>query len=453
MKIIEQKVIRFISENELIVPGDRLLIALSGGPDSVFLFHFIKKFEKKYKISFGAVHINHLLRGKDSDTDENFCKKLCKEFEVEFHLKKKDVKSYAKKNKLSLEVAARKVRYEFFKKVSDKYNFTKILTAHNADDNAETVLLNLIKGAGLNGIAGIPVKRDNIIRPILCLSKKEISDYLDSNKLNYRIDKSNLSEDFERNFLRNSVIPLITKRLNRSFAKSVLTTSINFQSLVSDIKSIGIKYKQAIKVEEGKVVSLNLNELKTDSAFLRYILKETIDNCFNINSESSDVKKLFALFAKQTGKSEELSFKLLAKKERNQIIISKDVIADKFEKIDIQIGDEVKLHNQKLSINYVDKNNLKFNTSKNIEYISGDNIRNNFTVRNWKDGDRFFPIGMKGSKKISDYLSELKINSFLKKDQLVLENSGNIVWVIGKRIDDRFKVKSNTKKVLKLCLS
>lgn len=453
MKIIEQKVIRFISENELIIPGDRLLIALSGGPDSVFLFHFIKKYQKKYKISFGAVHVNHLLRGKDSDADENFCKKLCKEFEVEFHLKKKDVNSYAKKNKLSLEVAARKIRYDFFSKVAVKFNYNKILTAHNADDNSETVLLNLIKGAGLNGIAGIPVKRDNIIRPILCLSKKEISDYLESNKLNYRIDKSNLTEDFERNFLRKSVIPLITKRLNRSFAKSVLTTSINLQTLVSDINSIGIKFKHAIKVKKGKVVSLNLDELKTDTAFLKYILKETIDNCFNIKSESSDVKKIFALFAKQSGKSEELGFKLIGKKERNKIIISKEVDTVKSGKIDLQIGDEVKLRDQKLSINYTDASNLKFNSSKNIEYISGDNIGNNFTVRNWKNGDRFFPIGMKGSKKISDYLNELKINSFLKKDQLILENNGKIVWVIGKRIDDRFKVKSNTKKVLKLCLS
>ena len=159
MKATEQKVLRFIKENELLSSGEKILIALSGGPDSVFLLHFLNKFKKKFKIELGAAHINHRLRGKDSERDELFCKVICAELSIPFYLLRKDIKSYSKKNKFSLEVAGRKIRYEFFKKISKANKYNKIATAHNADDNAETVLLNLIKGTGIKGIAGIPVRR------------------------------------------------------------------------------------------------------------------------------------------------------------------------------------------------------------------------------------------------------------------------------------------------------
>ena len=174
MKDIEQKVIRFIKENEILFSGEKILVALSGGPDSVFLLHFLNKYRKKFKIEIAAAHINHLLRGKDSERDELFCKAICEELSISFYCVRKNIKSYSKKNKISLETAGRKIRYDFFEKVSKKNKYNKIVTAHNADDNAETVLLNLIKGTGIKGIAGIPVRRNNIVRPILALTKKEI---------------------------------------------------------------------------------------------------------------------------------------------------------------------------------------------------------------------------------------------------------------------------------------
>ena len=171
MKTIEQKVLKFIDEKDLIQRNDRVLVALSGGPDSTFLLHFLLKFRKKYNIELGAVHVNHMIRGKSAIEDEEFCRKLSVNLNIKYFAGQKNVRLYAKKNKYSLEEAGRIIRYETLNKVLKQKGFNKIATAHNCSDNAETVLLNLIKGTGIKGISGIPPKRGYIIRPILGLKK------------------------------------------------------------------------------------------------------------------------------------------------------------------------------------------------------------------------------------------------------------------------------------------
>ena len=453
MKATEQKVLRFIIENELNSPGEKVLVALSGGPDSVFLLHFFNKFKNKFKIEIGAAHINHRLRGNDSERDELFCRAICDELSVPFYILRKDIKSYSKKNKISLEVAGRKIRYEFFEKISSENKYDKIVTAHNADDNAETVLLNLIKGTGIKGIAGIPVKRNNIVRPILSLTKKEILDYLNENQFEYRVDESNLSNDFERNFLRNEVIPLIQKNINPAFSNSALNTSLNLQRLNIGLAAIVSGLKSTVKVKFNRSVSIPIDFIKSENKFIiSYTIKELIDENFSVKLESNDLKKIFMLVKKQSGKSEELSENLIALKERNEIRIVKKSALKNSNEIKISTGSEIKIARKTFSIFEVTRSDVKIGKSKNIEYISADGLSSDFIVRTWTEGDKFFPIGMQGSKKISDYLNDIKINSFEKKEQLVLENNGSIVWVIGKRLDDRFKLTPNTKKVLKLCL-
>ncbi len=453
MKATEQKVLRFIKENDLLFLGDKILVALSGGPDSVFLLHFLNKYKKKFKIEIGAVHINHGLRGKDSERDELFCKAICDELSVPFYLLRKDIKSYSKKNKLSLEAAGRKIRYEFFENISQENKYDKITTAHNADDNAETVLLNLIKGTGVKGIAGIPLRRNNIVRPILNLTKNEILNYLDENQFEYRIDKSNLSNEFERNFLRNEVIPLIQKNINPAFSNSTLNTSLILQRLNSGLAEIVCGLKSDIKSIRNKCVKIPIEFIEKENDFIvSYTIKEIIDENFSVKLESNDLKKVFLLLKKQTGKSEELSKNLIALKERNNITIQKKSELKNPSEKQISIGSEIKISNKTLSISRVTKSEIKIVESKNTEFISADEISNDFIVRAWKEGDKFFPIGMHGSKKISDFLNDIKINSFKKKNQLVLVNSGCIVWVIGRRLDNRFKITPNTKKVFKLCL-
>jgi tRNA(Ile)-lysidine synthase len=453
MKATEQKVLRFVKENELLLADEKILVALSGGPDSVFLLHFLNKFKKKYKIEIGAVHINHLLRDDDSQRDELFCKTICEELSIPFYLLRKNIKNYSKKNKYSLEVAGRKVRYEFFEKISQANGYDKIATAHNADDNVETVLINLIKGSGIKGIAGIPIKRKNIIRPILSLTKEEILDHLEENRFEYRIDESNLSNEFERNFLRNEVIPLIHKNINPALSQTVLNTSLNLQKLNDGLASIADKLQSEIKLIKNKSISIPIDLFKRKDEFIiSYLLKEIIDDNFSVKSESSDLKKIFLLNKKQTGKSEELTGNLFALKERNEIVIRKTSSSIKTESFKIKIGEEIKIADKTLSIKKVGPEDVKIGKARNEEFISAENIYDSFTIRIWKEGDKFYPIGMQGTKKISDYLNDIKINTSEKKDQLVLVNNGKIVWVIGQRLDDRFKITSNTKKVLKLCL-
>ncbi|MDZ7765030.1 MAG: tRNA lysidine(34) synthetase TilS [Melioribacteraceae bacterium] len=212
MKKTEEKVIRFVEKHKLIEQNNKLLIGLSGGPDSVFALYFFNKFSKRFKINLSVVHINHLIRGEDSDKDEDFSKKLCDKLSVEYISENVDVKKIKKKSKKSLEEIAREERYRIYQEQAEKLGADKIVTAHNQDDNTETVLLNLIKGTGIKGLTGIPIKRSNIIRPLLCLSKKEITDYLKSNKINYRIDRTNLENDYDRNFIRNKIIPQLIEK-------------------------------------------------------------------------------------------------------------------------------------------------------------------------------------------------------------------------------------------------
>lgn len=453
MNATEQKVIRFISENNLILSGDRILIGLSGGPDSVFLLHFLNKFQKKFRIEIGAAHVNHLLRGKESDRDELFCKTICREISIPFFSIRKKVKSYSLKHKISLEAAGRKIRYDFFEKISNQHRYNKIATAHNADDNTETVLLNLIKGAGLKGISGIPIKRKNIIRPILALSKNEILNYLGNNLFEYRTDSSNLSNEYERNFLRNEIIPLIQKNINPAITNSVLNTSINLQRLNAGLSEISANLKSKIKVIPGVKVSIPVGFIVDENEFISsYLIKEIVDENFSVKFESNDIKKILLLVNKTSGKSEELSSKLVGYRERDKIIIKKKSADLTPEKKIISVGDKIKINGRVFSILKYKFEKVQLSSSKNIEYISADKLKDNFIIRNWRKGDKFYPIGMKGSKKVSDYLNDIKINSFEKKDQLVLENDGKIVWIIGQRLDDRFKLKSNSKKVLKLCL-
>jgi len=393
------------------------------------------------------------LRGKDSERDELFCKSICDELSIPIYILRKDVKLYSKKNKISLEAAGRKIRYEFFDKIAKDSTYDKIATAHNADDNAETVLLNLIKGTGVKGIAGIPVKRNNIIRPILSLTKKEILNYLDKNQFEYRIDESNLSNDFERNFLRNEVIPLIQKNINPAFSNSALNTSLNLQKLNSGLTEIVSELKSAVKVKRNKSVSIPIEFIKKNYDFIiSYTIKEIVDENFTVKLESNDLKKIFILAKKESGKSEELSKYLIALKGRNEITIKKKSSAKNSINKKISIGEEFEIYGKILSISKVKRDEVKIGKSKNVEFIPAEGLSSTFIVRIWKEGDKFFPIGMQGTKKISDYLNDIKINSFEKKQQLVLENKENIIWVIGQRLDDRFKITSDTKKVLKLCL-
>ncbi|MHB9011849.1 MAG: tRNA lysidine(34) synthetase TilS [Ignavibacteriaceae bacterium] len=454
MKKIDQKVIKFIDEKGLIQEGDKILVALSGGPDSVFLLNFLSKYKKRFKIEIGAVHINHLLRGKEAVEDENFCRRLANDFGISVYTSVKNVKSFAKKNKISIEEAGRKIRYSEFERISKKYGYNKIATAHNCSDNAETVLLNLIKGAGLRGISGIPFRRGNIIRLVISLTKEEILSYLEQNKINYRIDPSNLDSNYERNFLRNQIIPAIKEKLNPALEETILHSSEIFKDIHSYIQSgITNSFDSVVKYQNGEL-KLSIESLRANAKEIRAeFIKLGLEKYFFIQPSFIDLKKILLLIEKHAGEKEELSQNLSAIRERNVILIHRNEKPKIEIAIKLNLGKSIKVNGKDFSIKKIINTSPVYTSNKMREYISGDKIKSSFTIRKWKPGDKFYPLGMKGTKNISDFLAEQKIPPSKKKGQLVLTNGNKIVWVVGLRIDDRFKITNNTKKVYELCMS
>ncbi|MHB8853762.1 MAG: tRNA lysidine(34) synthetase TilS [Ignavibacteriaceae bacterium] len=454
MKKIDQKVIKFIDEKGLIQEGDKILVALSGGPDSVFLLNFLSKYKKRFKIEIGAVHINHLLRGKEAVEDENFCRRLANDFGIPFYASVKNVKSFARKNKISIEEAGRKIRYSEFERISKKYGYNKIATAHNCNDNAETVLLNLIKGAGLRGISGIPFRRGNIIRLVISLTKEEILSYLEQNKINYRIDPSNLDSNYERNFLRNQIIPAIKEKLNPALEETILHSSEIFKDIHSYIQSgITNSFDSVVKYQNGEL-KLSIESLRANAKEIRAeFIKLGLEKYFFIQPSFIDLKKILLLIEKHAGEKEELSQNLSAIRERNVILIHRNEKPKIEIAIKLNLGKSIKVNGKDFSIKKIINTSPVYTSNKMKEYISGDKIKSSFTIRKWKPGDKFYPLGMKGTKNISDFLAEQKISPSKKKDQLVLTNGNEIVWVVGLRIDDRFKITNNTKKVYELCMN
>ncbi len=448
---IEQKALKFIEANELIYAGDKILVALSGGPDSVFLLLFLLKFKWKLKIDIGAFHLNHKLRGKLADEDEKFCKIFCSKNKVEFYSSNKNIKLISKKMKISVEEAGRIVRYEELNKCAERNSFNKIATAHNIDDNTETVLLNLIKGSGLKGLTGIPLKRENIIRPVLSISKNEILEYLKRNKINYRTDESNLSSDYERNFLRNEIIQKLKERLNPSLDKSALKTTLVLKQYYNYLtEQINPKLKILI---DKKVNEININTSLLDAIDSRLhglFMQELLSKKFKLDLSNEKINSLLDLRHRQTGRIIELEKSFVALRERNGIVIRQKK-SYKNVSVKMKPGDRKKIDGKTFSITEKDRKMIKLNSTRGIEFVDISRCTKNFELRNWKAGDRFHPIGMKGTKKISDFLTEQKIPVAERKNKLVLTNSGKIVWVVGYRIDDRFKVTNKTKKVFELC--
>ncbi len=455
IKSTEQKVVKFILTKKLIDAGDSILVALSGGADSVFLLEFFLKYKRRFNIEIAAFHLNHNLRGKDANIDEQFCKNLTTQKRIQFFSTSKNVKLFAKRKRMSLEEAGRELRYSELNRIAKKHNYKKIATAHNADDNAETVLLNLIKGTGLKGLSGIPERREKIIRPVLVLSKKEILDYLHNKKIIYRTDSSNVENNYQRNYLRNKIIPLIKDKLNPQFDNAVFRTSEIIRGYTSLIdEQINNAVKKIVTYKQQKLI-INLKHLdEIDVRLYGDVLRKTVRKYFNEDLESKNISDLIKLIKAQTGREIMFSNRIVAVKERDSIIIYlKKGEMKNVKQVEIKVGEEKQVEGKSISISTINRNKLSFRNTINTEYISADNINTSFVLRRWKDGDRFYPLGMKNSKKLSDFLTEQKVRSSEKKEQLVLSNAGKIVWVVGIRIDERYKISVETKKVLELCLN
>ncbi|MGE5797932.1 MAG: tRNA lysidine(34) synthetase TilS, partial [Ignavibacteria bacterium] len=305
---------------------------------------------------------------------------------------------------------------------------------------------------GMKGISGIPERRDNIIRPVLVLTKEEILEYLKKENIPYRTDMTNLNTDYDRNFIRHKIIPEIKKRMNPSLEYTLFNSSEIFRNYSGLIERLASENYSGIVHFKDEILHFNIKRVEALDIELRgEIFKSAVERNFSQQIAFNDFKKFSVLLNKQAGSLENFSGHLSAVKERDEILILKSSGQGKFNPIKIKEGEKINADDRVLSIMRY-KNSVELNKDKLTEFISGDNLSGVFILRTWQPGDRFYPLGLKGSKKVSDFLNEQKIPSFLKRNQLVLTNKNRIVWVLGLRLDDRFKILKKTKKVLQLCL-
>ena len=322
-KSVFQKFVSFIKQNKLILPNDKIILALSGGSDYVFFFRMLLYLQKDIYFLFVGCHINHQLRGEDSDGDEKFCSSLCSKNQIDFLTEKINVIEFASENKLSIEEAARELRYNKLSAFKERLNFNKIATAHNIDDNAETVLLNLFKGAGLNGLSGIPIIRESIIRPVITFSKNEITEFLSKIKQDFRTDLSNFENDYQRNFIRNKIFPLL-KEINPKLSTAVFrnsqiirNTSISFEYLIKKFSNEFIDFND-------NILSINLlPEFENKIAIILDSARIAMNERFSYSFTFRDYEKFSELFFKQKGSSIKLRNNFIVLKEQNKLMVFK----------------------------------------------------------------------------------------------------------------------------------
>ncbi len=432
---------QYIRDNDLIKDSDRILVAFSGGPDSVALAFLLNKLG--YDIALA--HFNFKLRGKDSDEDESFARHFAKELGVEIFVNSENTVEYARQNKLSVETAARQLRYTWFSDLSRGKGFSKIATAHNADDNVETILFNISRGTGLRGLAGIPVKNGNIIRPLLFAYKHEILDFCKENNLGFRIDKTNFETEFTRNRIRHLIIPKF-EEINPRFKNNVNRMAVNVRQALDFLQDSINAQLQSLMHTKGELLMIDKQRLLANRhyAFLLYEILSPL------GFSADDIRNVAENLTSQPGK-QFLSRDYHLVIDRDFLII--EPLREK-KPVEVRVDketEELSFPGFRLRFSEKKADEVKLPAGENVFVFDMDKIHFPLTIRSWRFGDWFIPLGMKGKKKLSDFFVDQKISRVEKDSILVMQDAtGKIMWVVGYRIDDRFKITGKTTKVFQI---
>lgn len=431
--------LNYINNNNLCQSEDKIILAVSGGIDSVSMLHLF--IECGYQ-NLSVAHCNFSLRGAESDGDEEFVKDLADKSNIPFYTIRFDTQKYATENGISIQMAARELRYEWFNKLLYELNAKYIAIAHNSDDNVETFLLNISRGTGLKGLTGIKPKNHNIIRPLLFASREMIVNYCSEKNIEFRTDSSNSENHYQRNNLRNQVIPIL-KSSFPEFSNNILGNIQRFAEIneiyenhIQQIKKeLFVTKNNAIEVSIAKLFDYQplqtiLYELLKEFGFNIEIVNETI---VALNGNSG---KTFYSSTHRLIKDREKLIITVIPHDNNQIFYI-DFVSEN-EKLPIEINFEIVENNE----------NFNIVRSNNLAYFDADKILFPLILRKWQYGDYFMPFGMSNFKKISDFFTDNKLSLIEKENIWLLCNGNEIIWVVGMRSDNRFKISDETKKVL-----
>lgn len=435
MSIID-KVKKTIIENELIKKGESVLVALSGGSDSVAMLNILFFLSKEMDFKLYAAHINHQIRD-EAVADEKFVLNLCSELGIECFSKTINVLDIAKENSISTELAGRNARYEFFEQIMKEKSIDKLATAHNKNDSAESILLHLTRGCGIDGMCGIPVIRDGyIIRPIIDITKKEIEKYCEENNLKYVVDKTNFETDYTRNKIRLNVIPTIEEDINSNFINTITDNSKIFRETKSFVDNYTKKVYQNT-LDGDKLDCLKL--LDEDDIIIKNVIlmhfKNYTNRCENLSM--THINEIVMLLKNSNSpKSVNLPSGISAKIEYGKLYFDKTSNESVMFEYDISLDKELYISECDKYITIKEEKEIKKNTKDKIYFYVDGNKK--FKVRNRRNGDKFMPMGMIGTKKLSDYFTDLKIPVSKRDLTAILTYDEEIVWVVGKRVDRRF---------------
>lgn len=447
MSNITDKVYDYIISNNLISSDDNILVALSGGADSVFLLICLNSLKEKLGISLSACHLNHLIRGKEADGDEQFCFELCKRLSIDFYSKKADIPSISKETKMSEEEAGRCERYKYFNELSKKIGFNKIAVAHNKNDCVETLFINLIRGCSLNGLCSIKPVNNNIIRPILSIERSEIEIYLNKNGINFCTDSTNSENIYTRNKIRNEIIPLL-----RQINPSLIDTIFNNISLYRQDDEFLKNYAKSLDAVTyfDNYVKISCDKLYAlDKAVQKRIILNAIEYLLGDlrNFEAKHINLILDI--KNSGKVLMMPRNIKIYYDFNEITISKNNIDfDGFFINNIEINKNIYVNDWYIKLDIVKQYD---NKSENTLYVDYGKLKNKtITLRSKKENDKIKLFGLNGSKKIKQLFTELKIPSRNRNNVPIILDGDEIVCVVPYRISELYKIDDNTNEILRI---
>lgn len=467
-----RKVCDYIKLNNMMEKGDSLVVGVSGGADSVCLLFVLSELRKEYEVKLTAVHINHGIRGKEADLDEQFVKELCSRLDIDYHNYYYNVKEIAAQESLSEEEAGRNVRYRAFSEVCRLIGGNKIAIAHNTNDNAETVLFHLFRGTGIKGLTGIdPIRKLNmadgeitVIRPLLCVSRQEIEDFLRQYAIPYQIDSTNLTEDYSRNKIRNRVLTYVTKEINQNAVSHISEAAAQLKEIEEFVtKSIMDRYH--ILVDETEpffcvtVEELRKEDIVIQRGIIRRILEKLAGNLKDL--EAKHVEQVLSLYKKQVGRQISLPYDIIVKREYNEMKfycsnnpkVGDSILHEKVESREIMIPGKLYLPENRMFLetevfNY--KKNEPIPKNSCAKWFDYDKIENAVLIRNRKEGDYIQINCLGGRKRLKDYFIDQKIPREERNNRLLIADGNHIMWILGdgERISEKYKVEETTNRVL-----
>lgn len=432
------KVKKYIKDNNLLNNNAKVIIGVSGGADSIALLDMLHILGYECIVA----HCNFHLRDQESYRDEYFVEKICTKYNVKYVSASFNTKKYIKEESISLEMAARELRYAWFEKIRKKYNADKIAIAHHQNDSVETVLINLIRGTGIRGLTGIAPVNGNIIRPLLCIYREDILEYLNEKELSFVEDSTNKEDIYTRNKIRLNILPLL-QTINPSAIQAISRSAENLSQTEKIYQSYIEKVTKAVYV----------NNIINIDTLLQQVEPKTIlfEILFPLGFNSPTVDNIYESINSQSGKTFYSNDYQLVKDRNTFILQALDQQSDKIYTLfehESEISEPVKLSIE----SFRKPKDLDIERDNNTLYIDKGKLSFPLIIRKWKKGDKFKPFGMKGHKKISDYFTDRKFSLIEKENTWLLCSVDEIVWIIGERADDRFKITNNTIEVLKINL-